>query len=87
MWLDLTFFFSFEAEFPEWGPLIARHSVTGGSSEGQLKPCFLQDRRCSACVPKAGAHPAGRMSGSSLTSPVRVWERQRRQGSQPGPWE
>lgn len=37
MWLDLLFFFSFEAEFPEWGPLIARHSVIGGSSE----ECFL----------------------------------------------
>lgn len=46
--VGFNFFFSFEAEFPEWGPLIARHSVTGGSSEGQLKSCFLQDR--SACA-------------------------------------
>lgn len=44
--VGFTFFF-FEAEFPEWGSLIARHSVIGGSSEGQLKSCFLQDRRCS----------------------------------------
>lgn len=94
MWLDLLFFFFFlylRQNFLSRGePLVIRHPLIQRLRRGEAQAMFSKGPVLWR-VRTPWKLPAARGSGSSLTNPVHVWERRRRQVSSPGcqawPWE